>query len=99
MQRLLFANQRALSRADLDRYAATIGLDMKRFANALDTRAHRATVEADAERADEADVRGTPAYFVGPYQVSGALPLRQFRRLVDRILAPPPGTSPGTRRE
>jgi len=87
MQKLLFENQRSLSREDLDRYAAILGLDGSRFARALDTHVHRAAIEADAKRARDAGVTGTPAFFIGPYFVSGAAPYPKFRRRVDLALS------------
>jgi protein-disulfide isomerase len=87
MQKLLFENQKALGRADLDRYAAIVGLDAPRFARALDTHVHRAAVEADGKRALDAGVTGTPAFFIGPYYVSGAAPYAKLRRRVDLALA------------
>ena len=89
MQKLLFDNQQALERSDLDGYAKTIGLDMNRFARALDGRTHRATVEADQEATADAGVSGTPAFFIGPYFISGAQPLPKFRKLVERVLREP----------
>jgi protein-disulfide isomerase len=97
MQKLLFDHQQALGRDDLDDHARTIGLDMKRFAHALDTRAHRAAVEADEKAATDAGVSGTPAFFIGPYYVSGAKPLRSFKRLVDLVLSGAPGARPSGR--
>jgi protein-disulfide isomerase len=87
MQKLLFENQKALGRADLDRYAAIAGLDPVKFARALDTHVHRAAVEADGKRALDAGVTGTPAFFVGPYYVSGAASFAKLRRRVDLALA------------
>lgn len=89
MRRLLFDNQQALERTDLERYAASIGLDPARFARALDERTHRSAVEADAQASADAGVRGTPAFFIGPYFLSGAQRVGKFRRLVDRVLAGP----------
>lgn len=87
MRQLLFDNQRALERADLDAYAASIGLDVARFAKALDERTHKAAVDADVEAARDAEVRGVPAFFIGPYLLTGAQPYIKFRKLVDRVLA------------
>ncbi|MBX3209193.1 MAG: thioredoxin domain-containing protein [Labilithrix sp.] len=94
MQKLLFDNQQALERSDLDGYAKSIGLDMKRFAKALDGRIHKAAVDADEKASTEAGVSGTPAFFVGPYFVSGAQPFNKFRKLVDRVLREPAGAAP-----
>ena len=87
MQKLLFENQTALERDDLDRYAGILSLDMKRFARSLDEHVHRAAVDADEKLTGEAGVSGAPAFFVGPYFVSGAAPYPRFRKLVDLALS------------
>jgi len=90
MQRLLFDNQQALKRANLDGYARSMGLDMTRFAKALDTHVHKAAVDADDRATTDAGVTGTPAFIVGPYFISGAQPLAKFRKAVELVLAGPP---------
>ncbi len=90
MQKLLFDNQQALKRGDLDGYAKSIGLDMTKFARALDTHVHKAAVEADDKATTDAGVTGTPAFFVGPYYISGAQPFARFRKAVELTLNPPP---------
>lgn len=89
MRKLLFDNQQALERSDLDGYAKSIGLDMSRFARALDGHTHKAAVDADEKATSDAGVSGTPAFFVGPYFISGAQPFAKFRKLVDRVLREP----------
>jgi predicted DsbA family dithiol-disulfide isomerase len=83
---LLYENQKALTRADLESYAAQLGLDVDRFRKALDAGTHRAHVEADLEAAKNANVTGTPGFFINDYFSSGAQPERQFERLVERAL-------------
>lgn len=86
MSKLLFDNQQALKRDDLDGYARSIGLDMARFARALDAHTHKAAIDADSKAALDAGANGTPAFFIGPYFLSGAQPLDKFKKLVDRAL-------------
>jgi protein-disulfide isomerase len=89
MFELLFGAQvtpGGLERPALDGYAAQIGLDAARFARALDTRAHRALVEADAQIANDAGIRGTPSFIINGYFVSGAQPLSKFRKVVTLAL-------------
>ena len=64
MHRLLYGNQHALEKRDLERYARTLGLDASRFA--LDMRA-KATTERlakDDALADSLGVTHTPSFFV-----------------------------------
>ncbi|MDB4943878.1 MAG: Periplasmic thiol:disulfide interchange protein DsbA [Labilithrix sp.] len=87
---LLFAHQReedGLARPALLRYGTEAGLDVARLERALDEHTHRASIEQDKKAASDADISGTPAFFVGPYVVNGAQPLSRFKRLVERVLA------------
>jgi protein-disulfide isomerase len=82
----LFANQQALKRPDLDKYAEELGLDMARFKAALDNRTHKALVEKDMEVAKQAGVSGTPAFTVNGYFVSGAQPFPAFDKVIKLAL-------------
>jgi protein-disulfide isomerase len=83
----LFADQSKLERADLDQIAAQLGLDMSRFAQALDNRVHRPLVEADSKAARDAKISGTPAFVINGYFLSGAQPLGKFKKVVRLALA------------
>jgi protein-disulfide isomerase len=61
---ILFDNQKALQRPQLERYAEVIGLDMEMFKAALDGRTFKAKVDADMVEGRKAGVGGTPAIFV-----------------------------------
>ncbi|MBK6810871.1 MAG: thioredoxin domain-containing protein [Sandaracinaceae bacterium] len=87
MHDLLFANPRSLSRADLERYAQQVGLDMRRFSAALDQQTHRARVEADMDAARALGASGTPTFFINGRQLTGAQPEARFVEAVDRALA------------
>jgi len=71
----LFAHQNALDRASLERYAADMGLDARRFARDLDDARLEARLEADVADADALGVKGTPTLFVNGRRVVGAQPL------------------------
>jgi protein-disulfide isomerase len=89
MHALLFANQGvdgSLQRESLDGYAKTLGLDMKKWAAALDGHTHKAAVDADVKAADAAGLEGAPAFFINGYFLDGAMPYKSFQRLVDRAL-------------
>jgi protein-disulfide isomerase len=82
-----------ITRPELDEQARALGLDMTRWAAALDGDAHGAEVEADRTAAQELDVNGTPSFLVVPagansgYRVVGAQSYGKFRKVVDRALA------------
>jgi protein-disulfide isomerase len=78
----LFANQQDLSRPELERHARALGVNMKRFRSALDSRRHRALVERDIEVANDAGIRGTPGFTVNGYFISGAQPYEAFDKLI-----------------
>ncbi len=92
MQKLLFdgqGRQDGLARDALDGYARTIGLDLARFAAALDGHVHVPAIRADLAIAQAAGISGTPAFLVNGTYLSGAQPYRKFRRAVDAALAKP----------
>jgi len=61
---LLFQNQTRLEPADLEGYAARLGLDLPRFRTDMASDATRARVEADKSEGVRVGVEGTPAIFV-----------------------------------
>jgi len=87
MHGLLFENQRELARENLDSYATTMGLDMTRFARALDTHTHQAEIDADlnAIRTAGASI-GTPSFFINGRLLQGAQPEAAFIAAIDRAL-------------
>lgn len=91
MHDLLFAHQRELERADLERYAAAIGLDLGRFRSALDRGTHEASIEADVAAVRDAGISiGTPSFFIAGRLVQGAQPLEVFVAAIERALAEGP---------
>ena len=86
----LFANQPSFERADLVRYAGEVGLSRERFTACLDARRFAAEVEADVEQARAIGVRGTPTFVINGRVVAGALPVEDFRTLIDEALKDKP---------
>ncbi|MEQ8455420.1 MAG: thioredoxin domain-containing protein [Sandaracinaceae bacterium] len=84
---LLFENQSSLERADLDRYAQQLGLDMARYRTAMDNHTHQAGITADQQAAAALGARGTPAFFINGVQLMGAQPYERFSEVVTRELA------------
>jgi protein-disulfide isomerase len=79
----LFANQRALKRPDLERYAQEIGLDMNRFKQALDSGKFKAAVQADLRQGGQLGVDGTPTFFINGRMLAGAMPFEAFKKVID----------------
>jgi protein-disulfide isomerase len=83
----LYASQDALARADLEGYAADLGLDGAAFAKALDQGTYQARVEADVAEGDALDVPGTPTFFVNGRMGVGAIPYDALAKVIDEELA------------
>ena len=64
MHDLLFENQATLSRPEMSRLAATLGLDVARFDRELDSGAYRATVKAQEVSGWHSHVLSTPTFFI-----------------------------------
>jgi protein-disulfide isomerase len=86
MHDLLFANRERLDRASLVSYAAQAGLDVRSFERALETDRHGSIIDRDVGIAKAAGIRGTPAFVINGYFVSGAQPFTTFKRLIKRAL-------------
>ena len=83
----LFANNKALAPADLQRYASEVGLDPKGFDACLADGKVKAKVEVDLGAARSAGISGTPAFIVNGRLLSGAQPAENFYELIDAELA------------
>jgi protein-disulfide isomerase len=87
MHDLLFVNQRSLGRADLERYAALLQLDLPRFRLALDNHVHQAAITADQALATQIGANGTPAFFINGRMLMGAQPFASFQETIDAARA------------
>jgi protein-disulfide isomerase len=82
----LFENQKELTRANLDKWGAELGLDKTKFAKALDTMAHKAVIDADQAFAASIGARGTPHFVINGRKLSGAQPFDAFKTVIDEEL-------------
>ncbi len=92
---LLFQNQRALTRPELEGYAAKVGMDVGKLKAALDAGTHRATVEADMALGKEVGVQGTPSLFVGGERVQNPGDVAGVSLAIDKALAGGGGATVG----
>ena len=83
----LFANQQHLERADLEKYAQEIGLNMDKFKKALDTNQYKDHIDRDKAEAAKAGAQGTPTFLINGTRLVGAQPVEQFKQLIDAELA------------
>jgi protein-disulfide isomerase len=85
----MFANQQAIDRPSLEKYASELGLNMDKFKSALDSGKYKAVVAADVTYANGLGTggMGTPTFFINGHQVAGALPFDAFAKIIDGELA------------
>ncbi|MEL6180262.1 MAG: thioredoxin domain-containing protein [Myxococcota bacterium] len=83
---LLFANQRALQREDLEKYAKEAGLDMGKFRKALDSKKHAKAVDDDLELGKQVNVRGTPTMFINGTPVTNPNSIETVTAAIDKAL-------------
>ncbi len=82
----LFGNQKALKRADLEKYAQELGLDMSKFKAALDSGAMKEQIKKDQDLGRKVGARGTPTFFINGKKLVGAQPFENFKKMIDEAL-------------
>jgi protein-disulfide isomerase len=82
----LFANQKALDRENLEKYAKEVGLDMAKFTKALDDGTYKAAVDAELALGQEVFVEGTPTMFVNGVRVGNATDAAAIRAEIEKAL-------------
>lgn len=91
MHDTMFAHQDALDWASVQKLAAGLGLDMKKFVADFNSPAAQAAIDASAKIGDAAGVDGTPTFFVGGRR---AETLMQVQELVRDLQAQAGGSVP-----
>jgi protein-disulfide isomerase len=85
----LFENQRALDRANLEKYAEELGVNVQKLRSALDTNKYGDQIDADLKAGQGLGVQGTPATFINGRKIGGAYPYETFKKIVEQELAKP----------
>jgi len=75
------------ARAMFDSLSVTAGVPAAQYRSCMAAGATRSIVQADFARAVAANVSSTPSFFVGNTLIEGAVPLADFRRVIDSVLA------------
>lgn len=84
----LFANQRALSDADLAKYAGKIGVDKSKWEKCVANPGEvLKIIQANQDSGQKYGVSGTPAFFINGRKLSGALPYAEFKKVIDSELS------------
>ncbi|HEV8409696.1 MAG TPA: thioredoxin domain-containing protein [Gemmatimonadaceae bacterium] len=71
----------------LDSLAVASGADAAKLRACEDSKSVEPLIAADQARFQKAGVSGTPTFYVGGATLVGALPTRDFRRVLDSLLA------------
>jgi protein-disulfide isomerase len=82
----MFNNREHLERADLEKYATEIGLDMTKFKAALDTHKFNDQISKDQAEATKFAAQGTPHFFINGRRLVGAQPFESFKAVIDEQL-------------
>ena len=83
----LFANQTALDREALKRYAAEGGLDAAKFSACIDSGKYRPRVQSALDSGVRLGVGSTPTTFINGRPVSGAQDVEVFAAVIEEELA------------
>jgi len=84
MHDILFKNQKAMTRQDVEKYAAELKLDMDKFKAALDKGTFKTQVTADMDMGKQFGVRGTPSFFInGKWQRGAPRAIEGLKKLID----------------
>lgn len=87
MHDYMFANQDKLGVADLKKIAKNLGLNASDFDGCLDSGKYESKIKKDIETGTSFGVGGTPAFFINDQFLSGAVPIENFKKIIDAELA------------
>ncbi|WP_434047368.1 MULTISPECIES: DsbA family protein [Sorangium] len=83
---LAFQNQKALTPANFEAWAAEAGVDKAKFKAAYDRQEYMAKIDADMAVGKSSGVTGTPASIINGVFLSGAQPIDKFTAVIDEQL-------------
>ena len=87
MHDIMLKNSPTLDRDSLIRYAAELGLDIKKFTSDLDSMKHKAMIEKDEKLAVSMDLYNTPTFFINGRKVIGNRPYEYLKNIIEEELA------------
>ena len=73
--------------AKFESLVASAGVEPKAWRKCIESHATGPIIDADRDRSAAAGVASTPTFFIGERKVEGAMPLADFRAVVDSALA------------
>lgn len=80
-------NSGAFSKANLEQFAADMGLNTTQFNSCMDNNTYAKDAAADLADGQKAGVNGTPTVFVNGIPIVGAQPYTAFKSAIDAALA------------
>ncbi len=93
----LFADQQALGQESLLKTAETIGLDVTKFKECLESGKFASQIKTEMAEGQKAGITGTPAFLLGfaepdgkvkaTKKISGAQPYAAFKAAIDEMLS------------
>jgi len=79
----LFANNTALTEADLKKYVTELGGDVAKFTDCLTKGKYKAKVDKDMADGQKYGVSGAPTYFINGNMVVGAVSFDELKQAID----------------
>ncbi len=86
MHDLLIKRSPKLDRSSLIAYARELGLDEKKFTDALDTQKFKKEIDRDLDLAVKLDLYNTPTFYINGRQVVGERPFEYFKKIIGEEL-------------
>jgi len=85
--KLAFANQKALTEENFEKWAGESGVDVAKFKAALKDAKYAKKVDDDLAFGKKVGASGTPAFRINGVTISGAQPFDKFKEVIDKELA------------
>ncbi len=82
-----FANQKALTEENIEKWAKESGVDMAKFKEEYKAKKYDKKIEEDIALARKIGASGTPAFRINGVTISGAQPFEKFKEVIDQELA------------
>src|SRR5689334_9600868 len=81
-----FANQKALTEENFEKWAVDAGVDKAKFKEAYGAKKFAAKVDEDLAMSQKVGANGTPAFRINGVTLSGAQPFDKFKEVIDQQL-------------
>lgn len=86
MHEILISRSPKLDRASLIAYAGELGLDVQKFTESIDSKAHAQEIDRDIKLAESLDLYNTPTFYINGRQIIGERPFDFFTKVIDEEL-------------